>query len=63
MTDDDFTGPALAAGTILGVRAFDIDNLGRLRGGNLRRRVPAPGRTSRTAAPRHKAGGRMCPAG
>ena len=32
MTDDDFTGPALAAGTILGVRAFDIDSLGRLRG-------------------------------
>ena len=28
----DFTGPALAAGTVLGVRAFDIDNLGRLRG-------------------------------
>ena len=30
--NDDFTGPALAAGTVLGVRAFDIDNLGRLRG-------------------------------
>ena len=30
--NDNFTGPALAAGTILGVRAFDIDNLGRLRG-------------------------------
>ena len=30
--NDDFTGPALAAGTILGVRAFDIDSLGRLRG-------------------------------
>ena len=28
----DFTGPALAAGTVLGVRAFDIDSLGRLRG-------------------------------
>ena len=32
MKDDDFTGPALAAGTVLGVRAFDIDRLGRLRG-------------------------------
>ena len=30
--NDNFTGPALAAGTVLGVRAFDIDNLGRLRG-------------------------------
>ena len=28
--NDDFTGPALAAGTVLGVRAFDIDRLGRL---------------------------------
>ena len=32
MTGGEFTGPALAAGTVLGVRAFDIDNLGRLRG-------------------------------
>ena len=32
MTVDDFTGPALAAGTVLGVRAFGIDRLGRLRG-------------------------------
>ena len=32
MTGGGFTGPALAAGTVLGVRAFDIDNLGRLRG-------------------------------
>ena len=30
--NDNFTGPALAAGTVLGVRAFDIDRLGRLRG-------------------------------
>ena len=32
MTGGEFTGPALAAGTVLGVRAFDIDSLGRLRG-------------------------------
>lgn len=32
MTGGGFTGPALAAGSVLGVRAFGIDSLGRLRG-------------------------------
>lgn len=32
MTDSGFVGPALAAGSVLGVRAFGIDSLGRLRG-------------------------------
>ena len=32
MTGGGFTGPALAAGSVLGVRAFGVDVLGRLRG-------------------------------
>ena len=32
MTGGEFTGPALAAGSVLGVRAFGVDVLGRLRG-------------------------------
>ena len=32
MTDSGFVGPALAAGSVLGVRAFGVDVLGRLRG-------------------------------